>query len=381
MTDATRTPTPIDTIADAWVDTLAELDPDARDLHRPLRVQRPLRRLLARRARPPRRRRRATTLARARGRHPGRRHRRGHQGRPDAARSSSRSSSTRRSGTCATSTSSPRPRRTSASVFDLMPTDTADDWSVIATRLRRAARRASTATSRPCARASPQGIVPARRQVARSSRRSRATPRDHGFFATFAARRRAGGGPAAGIPRPRARRQRQRRARRLRRARRSSSAASSRPSRARRMPSAASSTRCSRAASSAPRSTSTRPTTGASRSSPAWSPSRSRSPTRSRPGASVEEAIAFLEEDPSRKLHGTDALQRWMQETSDRAVAELGKTHFDIPEPIRTLECMIAPTQGGRHLLHRPDRRLLASRPHVVVGARGRRPSSTPGAS
>ena len=27
MTDATRTPTQVDTIADAWVDTLAELDP------------------------------------------------------------------------------------------------------------------------------------------------------------------------------------------------------------------------------------------------------------------------------------------------------------------------------------------------------------------
>lgn len=64
-------------------------------------------------------------------------------------------------------------------------------------------------------------------------------------------------------------------------------------------------------------------------------------------GASVEEAVAFLEEDESRKLHGTDALQRWMQETSDRAVAELGRTHFDIPEPIRKLECMIAPTQEG----------------------------------
>ncbi|GAA1988427.1 DUF885 domain-containing protein [Microbacterium pumilum] len=64
-------------------------------------------------------------------------------------------------------------------------------------------------------------------------------------------------------------------------------------------------------------------------------------------GASVEEAVAFLEQDESRKLHGTDELQRWMQETSDRAVAELGKTHFDIPEPIRRLECMIAPTKEG----------------------------------
>lgn len=65
------------------------------------------------------------------------------------------------------------------------------------------------------------------------------------------------------------------------------------------------------------------------------------------PGASVEEAIAFLEKDPSRKLEGTDELQKWMQETSDRAVAELGATHFDIPAEIRTLECMIAPTQEG----------------------------------
>ncbi|MFT4135146.1 DUF885 domain-containing protein [Microbacterium sp.] len=65
------------------------------------------------------------------------------------------------------------------------------------------------------------------------------------------------------------------------------------------------------------------------------------------PGASVGEAVAFLETDSSRKLHGTQALQRWMQETSDRAVAELGRTHFDIPEPIRRLECMIAPTHEG----------------------------------
>ncbi len=65
------------------------------------------------------------------------------------------------------------------------------------------------------------------------------------------------------------------------------------------------------------------------------------------PGGSVAEAVAFLEKDESRKLYGTEALQRWMQETSDKAVAELGATHFDIPEPIRTLECMIAPTNEG----------------------------------
>ena len=66
-----------------------------------------------------------------------------------------------------------------------------------------------------------------------------------------------------------------------------------------------------------------------------------------KPGASVLEAIAFLDTDPSRKLHGTDALQKWMQETSDRAVAELSETQFDIPDEITRLECMIAPTQEG----------------------------------
>jgi uncharacterized protein (DUF885 family) len=66
-----------------------------------------------------------------------------------------------------------------------------------------------------------------------------------------------------------------------------------------------------------------------------------------KPGASVLEAIAFLDGDPARKLHGTDALQRWMQETSDRAVEELSRTQFEIPEEVKRLQCMIAPTQEG----------------------------------
>ena len=66
-----------------------------------------------------------------------------------------------------------------------------------------------------------------------------------------------------------------------------------------------------------------------------------------KPGASVDEAIQHLDHDQSRKLHGTKALQEWMQELSDRAVAELSREHFDIPEPVKVLECMIAPTQEG----------------------------------
>lgn len=66
-----------------------------------------------------------------------------------------------------------------------------------------------------------------------------------------------------------------------------------------------------------------------------------------KPGASVAEAIQFLDADPSRTLHGTDALREWMQNLSDEAVTALAGTHFDIAEPMRALECMIAPTHDG----------------------------------
>ena len=64
-------------------------------------------------------------------------------------------------------------------------------------------------------------------------------------------------------------------------------------------------------------------------------------------GASVEEAIAKLDSDEKRKLNGSAALQAWMQDLSDRAVEELGKSHFDIAPELRKLECMIAPTNTG----------------------------------
>lgn len=66
-----------------------------------------------------------------------------------------------------------------------------------------------------------------------------------------------------------------------------------------------------------------------------------------RPGATVDEAKEILNNDPSRQLKGTDALRAWMQELSDKAVADLAGVHFDIPDVMKTLECKIAPTQEG----------------------------------
>jgi len=66
-----------------------------------------------------------------------------------------------------------------------------------------------------------------------------------------------------------------------------------------------------------------------------------------KPGATVAEAVEILDKDPSKKLHGTDALQAWMQKLSDQAIEKLSGTHFDIAEPLKKLECMIAPTKHG----------------------------------
>lgn len=62
---------------------------------------------------------------------------------------------------------------------------------------------------------------------------------------------------------------------------------------------------------------------------------------------SIPEALARLDADPAYQIHGTDALKAWMQETSDRALDDLHGTHFDIPTPLRKLECMIAPSGTG----------------------------------
>ena len=65
------------------------------------------------------------------------------------------------------------------------------------------------------------------------------------------------------------------------------------------------------------------------------------------PGASVREAIAVLDADPGRRLHGTDALQEWMTRVTEEAITALDGVHFDISGELRRLECRIAPTNTG----------------------------------
>jgi uncharacterized protein (DUF885 family) len=68
---------------------------------------------------------------------------------------------------------------------------------------------------------------------------------------------------------------------------------------------------------------------------------------RIKPGSTVREAVEVLDTDPTRLVHGGESFRRWMQELSDRTVAEMADVHFDIPEPVRRLECRLAPTHDG----------------------------------
>jgi len=65
------------------------------------------------------------------------------------------------------------------------------------------------------------------------------------------------------------------------------------------------------------------------------------------PGGGVDDAVKALESDPARRVEGKEAFRDWMQQLADRVLDELAGRHFDIPEPIRRIECCIAPTNDG----------------------------------
>ncbi|GAB2836963.1 DUF885 domain-containing protein [Microbacterium insulae] len=343
MTDETRTPTPIDTIADAWVDTLAELEPtlatyigrsefndrfgDYSPAGQERLIEEGRKTLAALAAATPVDDIDAVT-------------------KEDLAREielgielDDAKWHLRDLNVIASHAQDIR------SAFDLMPTDTTDDWSIISTRLG-AVPAAIEGYVHSLRAGIEQGVVPARRQVVEVATQIGRYTEDTGFFASFAAE----AAPAEGqLP----------------------------ASLARELADNANAARVAYdelarflGTELAPAATEkdavgrelyalhSRRFLGATvdlDETYEWGveelarmvAEQESIANEIKEGASVEEAVAFLEQDDSRKLHGTAALQRWMQETSDRAVEELGRTHFDIPEPIRKLECMIAPTKEG----------------------------------
>ena len=67
-----------------------------------------------------------------------------------------------------------------------------------------------------------------------------------------------------------------------------------------------------------------------------------------RPGATAEEVRHLLDTDPARAIQGEDNLRHWLQEIMDEARDFLiSNKHFDIPQQIRTCEAMISPPGGA----------------------------------
>ena len=66
------------------------------------------------------------------------------------------------------------------------------------------------------------------------------------------------------------------------------------------------------------------------------------------PGSSLAEVRHFLDTDPAHSIQGEGALRDWLQELMDDAMSFLiDNNHFSIPDSIRTVEAMISPPGGA----------------------------------
>ena len=65
------------------------------------------------------------------------------------------------------------------------------------------------------------------------------------------------------------------------------------------------------------------------------------------PECTARAAMRKLNHDERYVLQGTDALVEWMQDTADRVIADVDGTYFDIPDPVKTIECRIDPAGTG----------------------------------
>lgn len=65
------------------------------------------------------------------------------------------------------------------------------------------------------------------------------------------------------------------------------------------------------------------------------------------PGGSMKEVDQLLRTDPGRTVPDSTALAEFIQDRLDDALDRLAGTHFDVPEPIRTVTVNIAPPGGS----------------------------------
>lgn len=64
-------------------------------------------------------------------------------------------------------------------------------------------------------------------------------------------------------------------------------------------------------------------------------------------GASVAEAVEFLDSDHERSIHGEEKFKKWMQDLQDTTIEDFDGKHFDLDPRVREIEAMIAPPGGS----------------------------------
>ncbi len=65
------------------------------------------------------------------------------------------------------------------------------------------------------------------------------------------------------------------------------------------------------------------------------------------PGEPIGAVIELLDTDPQRAIEGVDEFRSWLQSLLDSTVAELDGVHFDIADPVKRVEAMISPPGGA----------------------------------
>ncbi len=74
-----------------------------------------------------------------------------------------------------------------------------------------------------------------------------------------------------------------------------------------------------------------------------------------KPGASLAEVRHLLDTDPARAINGEEGLRDWLQEIMDEAMSFLiSNNHFEIPQKIRRVEAMISPPGGAAAMYYTP---------------------------
>ena len=72
------------------------------------------------------------------------------------------------------------------------------------------------------------------------------------------------------------------------------------------------------------------------------------------PGRGIEGATELLDTDPVRAIEGDEPFRRWMQELQESTISDLDGSHFDIAEPVKRIEALIAPPGGALAMYYTP---------------------------